>query len=94
MSHLSAAWLAGPGYPVVQTFDVWLAFEFAPLVSDAEISGAAKPKPGTYLIRDHGGRYATVKGGDSTDGVAVVAVEPETTVRTGLQLPYSVSLLI
>jgi hypothetical protein len=70
------AWIAGPGDPdVEQKFDVWLAFEFAPLLARS-IGLSAKVLPtGIYTVKSVTGQdYAIVKDGDSTDDTPIVLI--------------------
>jgi len=64
--------IAGEGDPEHQAFDVWLAFEFPPLVSNLSRETASLLPPGTYRIVHLMFLGAEVEGGDSTDGTSTV----------------------
>jgi aldos-2-ulose dehydratase len=70
------AWLAGPGDPdVQQSFDVWLAFEFPPILAHgAGLNSITVPSPGIYAVQSSMfGDYATVREGNATDGTPIIA---------------------
>lgn len=70
---LPTAWIAGAGDPAHQAFDVWLAFEFPPLVSKAPRETSALLPPGMYrVVNPMFLLAAEVKDGDSTDGTPIV----------------------
>ena len=52
--NLLSAWIAGNGDGVTQAFDVWLAFEFPPLIARSVRADAAALKDGVFeLCREH-----------------------------------------
>jgi aldos-2-ulose dehydratase len=74
------AWLAGSeskkkGENFVQSFDVWLAFEFPPFIADVVTSTTGSLVPeGTYKIVNPATQLTlTVKDGSSTDNTPLVA---------------------
>ena len=70
---LPTAWIAGAGDPARQAFDVWLAFEFPPLVSNVPRETSSLLPPGTYrIVNPMFLLAADVEDGDSTDGTPVV----------------------
>jgi hypothetical protein len=70
---LPTAWIAGAGDPEYQAFDVWLAFEFPPLVSKVPRENASSLHPGTYrIVNPMFLLAAEVEEGDSTDGTPIV----------------------
>ena len=70
---LPTAWIAGAGDPAHQAFDVWLAFEFPPLVSKVPRETSSLLPPGTYrIVNPMFLLAAEVEDGDSTDGTPVV----------------------
>ncbi|KIJ51186.1 hypothetical protein M422DRAFT_58813 [Sphaerobolus stellatus SS14] len=70
------AWIAGPGDPSVnQSFDVWIAFEFPPILAcPVEINAQTSTlSPGTYTVTSGmRGDYATVRNGDAIDGTPII----------------------
>ncbi|KAJ3826741.1 hypothetical protein F5878DRAFT_619848 [Lentinula raphanica] len=67
------AWIAGGKTQDPQAFDVWVAFEFPPLISHTVQSEAKRPQDGTYrLVNTSTNIVATIKDGDSTDGAPIV----------------------
>ena len=70
---LPTAWIAGEGDPAHQAFDVWLAFEFPPLVSKAPRETSASLLPGAYrIVNPMFLLAAEVEDGDSTDGTPII----------------------
>ena len=89
---LLIAWIAGEGDPAWQSFDVWLAFEFPPLISnDPRENGSLLPA-GTYSIVNPIGLAiplaAEVKDGDSTDGTAVILAQQDNTKKQNVCNQY------
>jgi len=67
------AWITGEGDPEHQVFDVWLAFEFPPLVSKLPKETASLLPPGTHRTVNPMFLLGTeVEGGDSNDGTLIV----------------------
>ena len=70
---LFTAWIAGAGDPDNQAFDVWLAFEFPPLISKVPRENATSLHPGTYrIVNPMFILAAEVEDGDSTDGTPII----------------------
>lgn len=75
MCWLVVAWIAGTGKQGdKQSYDVWVAFEFTPVLASFIQTNAASLEVGTYqLINEaYSDDYVIVKDGDSTDGAPVV----------------------
>ena len=73
LTVLPTAWIAGAGDPAHQAFDVWVAFEFPPLVSKAPREASALLPPGMYrVVNPMFLLAAEVEDGDSTDGTPIV----------------------
>ena len=90
---LLIAWIAGEGDPGWQTFDVWLAFEFPPLISnDPRENGSLLPA-GTYSIVDSINPEfplaAEVKDGDSTDGTPIILAKQDHTKQQNVRNQYA-----
>ncbi|KAJ3876870.1 hypothetical protein F5051DRAFT_453502 [Lentinula edodes] len=69
------AWIAGGrSGSSPQSFDVWVAFEFPPLIARREIhSEGVSPRDGVYrLVNTSSNMVAAVRDGDSTDGTPIV----------------------
>ncbi|KAJ3982175.1 hypothetical protein F5890DRAFT_408747 [Lentinula detonsa] len=67
------AWIAGGKSSSPQAFDVWVAFEFPPLLSRSFQGEGVRPRDGVYrLVNTSTDIVATVKDGDSTDGTPIV----------------------
>jgi len=69
------AWLAGEGRPgAQQSYDVWAAFEFTPVLANTSSEQAAKPAAGTYKLTNEAyGDSAIIKDGNSTDGALILS---------------------
>ena len=90
---LLIAWIAGEGDSGWQSFDVWLAFEFPPLISnDPRENGSLLPA-GTYSIvgsiNPEFPLAAEVKDGDSTDGTPIILTKQGHTEQQNVRNQYA-----
>ncbi|KAJ4480225.1 hypothetical protein J3R30DRAFT_3370961 [Lentinula aciculospora] len=67
------AWIAGGMSGSLQAFDVWVAFEFPPLLTSSFQGEALHPKDGVYrLVSKSTNMVAAIENGNSTDGAPIV----------------------